>query len=425
MRNAKRSEIVQIRSPIKKEIKHLGGSDQHSFSELLEQIANKMNKWGYKLIHVTKAFRDGDKTCSESYWKRDKIRGDIKIVWLCSLRLVFDKGFKFELDFDVWFEFSKLLQETREKIYRDGFPYTSRPYAENFGKEETTRILEKIRNSVRRVLREKCDGWGEHGVIDNVTDRKSQAICHLKKIGLSSFPEFDKLRETLREVEEIPTSVLGNSREDILEIVDKKKCELIPFSIDSQSLEGFLAFFLWFRSPGGGLEYQLYRFVQENWNDLVKLSRIEEALLRLEVYDYVKVEEVPYDLRKELEKRGIKRCKRFYELKNHDVLNRRFFSDTKRKARLGAYLSPLPKKRLVRHLNAPNHIVLKNIRNLVRRNYLLEKKVRDFSGRTVRKIKPKRGFGSLSELDREIMKKSKNFYEVQKDLLDKMQGVSY
>ena len=130
MSKAKRSEIVQVRSPIKKEIKHLGGTNQNSFSELLKEIANKQNKKGYKLIHVTKSFRDGQNTCSESYWRKEVIDGNIKIVWLSTLKIIFDSGFNFEFDFDIWFEFPKLLQDTRERIYRAGLPSTNRPYAE-------------------------------------------------------------------------------------------------------------------------------------------------------------------------------------------------------------------------------------------------------------------------------------------------------
>lgn len=418
--SARTAEVIQIRSPIKKQIKHLDGDSQRSFPKLLNKIVRRMRKNDYKLIHVTKSYRKKGSVRSDSFWRRETRAGSIKVVWFCTLSTVFDRGFKFKFDFDFWFEFSKFLQNLRGDLYEMGFPFTSRSYAEKFGKKEATRALEEVKGRVERKIKKKVDGWGVHGISKDVVKRKSLDICHRTDFTISSISELEKLRENLRELSEEPVDLVENSIDDISKKARGELEELIPFSIDSKSLEGFLALFLWFRDPGGGFEYQLYRFVQENYGVSEK-REIRDALLRLEVHGYVSVKETPGGMENRLKKRGIHKCARFYETGKEEIPGRGLFQKLKSEANIGAYLAPLPQKRLIRALNAPNHIVNKKIKKLVRKNYLSERKVRDFLGRTVKKIKPQRNFRGLDGLERKIMEKATEFYEVQKNSLDELQ----
>ncbi|KXA92861.1 hypothetical protein AKJ65_06935 [candidate division MSBL1 archaeon SCGC-AAA259E19] len=417
---ARTAEVIQIKAPIRRQIRHLDGSSEQTFSELLKETVSRLRKNGYKLIHVTKSYRRRGNVRADNFWKKERRVENVKIVWLCTLSFIFDGNFKFQLDFDYWFEFSKFLQNLRGDLYESGFPYTSRDFAEEFGKGEATRALEKIREVVKERIKSQASGWGEHGVIDEVTGRKSPEICHRKEFSMSSLSELDKLRDGLDELTEEPVELVKKSQEKINEIAQNKLKELIPFSIDPNSPEGYLSFSLWFRKPGGGFEYQLYRFVQENYEILGK-ERIRDALLRLETHGYVRVRRTPKDLRKEMEKRGIKKCRRFYEIEDGDVPGEELSDVLRNKTRIGAYLAPLPRRRLVKHLDAPDHLVQKELRKLKRRKYLLERKVRDFSGKTVRKIKPKKSYRNLKGIKKQIMKKAGKFYDIQKEALDQVQ----
>ncbi|KXA91404.1 hypothetical protein AKJ63_01495 [candidate division MSBL1 archaeon SCGC-AAA259D18] len=419
---ARTAEVIQIKAPIRRQIRHLDGNSEKTFSKLLNETVSRLRKNDYKLIHVTKSYRRKGKIRTDNFWKKETKVENIKVVWLCTFSLVFKRGFKFQLDFDYWFEFSKFLQNLRGDLYARGFPYTSRSFAENFGKGEATRALEKIKTLVKEKMKSQVNGWGEHGIIDEVTDRKSPEIRHQKEISISSLSELDNLRNSLDELTEEPAELVKNSQREINKIARKKLKELIPLSIDPNSLEGYLSFFLWFRKPGGGFEYQLYRLIQENY-DILSKNKIRDALLRLETHGYIKVRETPENLRKKMEKRGIKRCRRFYEIEGGNVPGKELFDELRDKTRIGAYLAPLPEKRLVKHLDAPDHLVQKELRKLKRRNYLSERKVRDFSGRSVTKIKPKKNYGGTKGLKKQIMKKAGKFYEVQKEALDQLQEI--
>lgn len=417
---ARTAELARIQAPIKKQISHLDGRSQQNFPELLKELVSKLRKNEYKLVHVTKSYRKKGTVQSDSFWKKSaRIRG-IKVVWFCTLTTIFDKGFKFNLDFDFWFEFSKLLQNLRGELYERGFPYTSRSYAEDFGRKEATRVLNKVEEAVKRKMKHKVGGWGEHGISKDVTDRKSRGICHRKIISISSLSELDKLRESLREISEEPIEVVEESSEEVHDLARKKLDELIPLSIKPNSSEGFLNFFLWFRKPGGGFEYQVYRFIQENYGKLVDKHDIRDALLRSEVHGYIKVEKTPKNLRRDMEGWGIRRCRRFYEAEE-DLPGQKLSSALKNKVRTGAYLSPLPRKRLIKQIDAPNHLTNKAIRKLVRKNYLIKRRIKDFLGRTIRKIKPKRSSRGLSGLEKRIIDKSWKFYNIQKNALDQLQ----
>lgn len=297
-----------------------------------------------------------------------------------------------------------------------------RSYAEKFGKEESSKILEKVRESLMRRMRHEIKGWGKHGIIDDVTDRRSQAICHRGEFSISSISELEKLRRNLEEWTEEPIETVENCLSDINRTAREKLDELVPFKIKANTLEGFLAFFLWFRKPGGGFEYQLYRFAQENFEGSVRKEEIRDALLRLEVHGYINVKEVPQELTGKLRDRGIRRAKRFYEGDEKKIPGRKLLRELKGKTHIGAYLAPLPLNRLVNEMEAPAHQIRRELRDLKRRNYISERKVKDLLGRKVRKIKPKRRSKDLTGLKRKIMEKVRDFYEVQKSSLDKMQA---
>lgn len=419
--SARTTEKVQIRSPIKKQIKHLDGESRKKFPELLEEVVRRLQKNGFKLIHGTKSYRKKNTVCSDNFWRKETRVKNIKIIWLCKFTIVFDKGFEFNFDFDYWFEYSKFLQNLRSEIYQTGFPFTSRDYAKKFGKKEATRALKEIEKEIGEKMKTKINGWGEHGIKKKITDRKSLDICHRKEFTISILSELDKLRNYLPELIEEPIEIIKNSKNEINEVARRKLKELIPFTIEPNSIEGYLAFFLWFRKPGGGFEYQLYRFIQENYGRIVDKEEIRDALLRLEVHGYVNVKETPKETRKKLEKQKIRRCRRFYETGKEQIPGQKLFQKLKSKADIGAYLTPLPKKRLVKMLNAPNHLVNKKIKELTRKNYLTERKVKNYLGRTVRKIKPKKRPRNPTRLEKRIMKKTEKFYDTQKNSLDRIQ----
>lgn len=384
-------------------------------------MVRRFRKNDFKLIHVTKAYNEGEAIRSDNFWKRETRIGNIKIVWMCKQTVEFNGGFKFSFDFDYWFEFSKFLQILRGELYEKGFPYTPRPYAEDFGREEATRALNEVKKKVNSKLKKRTEGWGKHGIIQDVTERKSLEICHQDKIEISSISELERFRKKLSKILEGPRDLLKNSEKELYSLAKEKLEELIPLEIDPYSLEGYLAFFLWFRNPGGGFEYQLYRFVWENFEKRIKKKDIRDALLRLEVHGYAKVRETSQELRKNMRKRGIKRSKRFYELGRGEVPGRKLPDKLKRRTHIGAYLAPLPKKDLIKRIDAPDHILNRKIDNLERKNYLSKRKVKDFLGRTVKKIKPRKGPGGCNGLERKIIKKAGKFYEIQKTALDEMQ----
>ncbi len=418
--SARTTEVVRVRSPIKKQIQHLDGKSQRAFPEILNEIVRRLRDHDFKLIHVTKSYREEDTICSDSFWKREKRIGSVKVVWLCTLTTIFDGGFEFKFDFDFWFEFSKFLQNLRGELYQMGFPFTLRSYAEKFGKKEATRLLEKVEKGIEKDIKEEVDGWGVHGVRKEVLDRDSLDICHRRIFKLESISELEKLREGLKEISDEPVELIEDSLDNIFDKAKVMLGDLVPFDIAPRSLEGFLALFLWFRDPGGGFEYQLYRFIQENYGAVDK-REIRDALLRLEVHGYAKVVEAPERIKNNLREFGIRRCSRFYEMSENAIPGRKLFQELKSEVDLGAYLAPLPRKRLIKELDAQNHLVNKEIKKLTRKNFLSRRKVRDFSGRTVKKIKPRRNFNHLKGLERRIVEEAEEFYEVQKTSLDEMQ----
>ena len=419
--SARAAEISRIKSPIKKEIKHLAGKTEKEFPELLEKIVVKLRENGFKLFHVTKSYRKKDTIRSDNFWKKESRVKNIKIVWLCKLTIIFDNGIDFKFDFDYWFKFSKFRQTLRGKIYDLGFPYTKRSYAKKFGKKEATRALDKIENRINEKLKRKSEGWGVHGIKKEVSNRKSSNICHKKEFKISSIPELDKLRKSIDGIIEDPMKIIEENRDKIEKIANKKIKDLFPFDIKADSLEGYLALFLWFRDPGGGFEFQAYRFVQENFGEVVKKEDIRDALLRLEVHNYANVKETPKELRDELNKQDIKRNSRFYETGKRKIHGKKIHKKLNFQPDLGAYLYPLSRKKLVKKVNAPNHLVNKKIKELTRKNFLSKNRVKDFRGRTVKKIKPKRNLKNPSKLERKIMKLIKNHYDKQKQSLDKIQ----
>ncbi len=419
--SARTSEVVRIKSPIKKQIKHLGGASQEKFPELLNEVVSRMRDEGYKLIHVTKSYKKGESVRSDSFWKKNEKVGNIDIIWICRFTTIFDSGFEFDLDFYFWPEFSKLLQNLRGDLYESGFPFTDREYAENFGREEADRMLEGVEKEINRMMKGKFEGWGRHGLPDEVTERISSNICYLHELTLSTISEIGSLRKLLREVTEEPMEIIENEGEKIESFARDKLEEMVPFEIDPDSLEGYLAFFLWIRKPGGGFEFQLYRFVQENYGESLRKEEIRDALLRLEVHGYVDVKESDSEITDELSHLGVRRAGRFYEAAGDDIPGRRLFDNLKGKVDIGAYLSPLPRDRLVKSLDVPDYVVQKSIRKLKRKNYVNERRVRDFRGRTVKKIKPRRSPDGLSGVAKKIMKKCSEFYSVQKNSLDEMQ----
>lgn len=419
--SARASEISRIKSPIKKQIQHLDGESQKNFPELLEKIVVNLRDEDFKLFHVTKSYRKNNTIRSDNFWKKETRIKNIKIIWLCTLTIIFNNGIEFEFDFDYWFEFSKYLQNLRGDIYQMGFPFTSRSYAERFGKKEATRALEEVRESIGEVMKKKTDGWGVHGIKKDVTDRKSLDICHSENFRLSSISEFDKLRDSLGEIVEEPVEIVKETKNEIDKTSQKRLEEVIPFKINPNSLEGYLAFFLWFRKPGGGFEYQIYRFVQENYGKILEKEKIRDGLLRLEVHGYANVKETPSNLEKKMRGMGINRYSRFYEIGQREFSGKEIFNKLKNRANIGAYLYPLSRKQLIKKVNAPSHLVDKKIKKLTRKNYLSKRKVKDFLGRTVKKIKPQRDLRKASGLEKRIMKKTKRFYDIQKECLDEMQ----
>ena len=418
---ARTSEVARIKSPIKKQIKHLGGSLQEKFPELLGELVGRLRDEGYKLVHVTKSYRKNGSERSDSFWKKRKKFGNVEVVWLCKLTPVFDSGFEFHFDFYFWFEFSKLIQNLKGCLYESGFPRTDREYARKFGEKEANRILEEIEEEMNRVMREKAVGWGRHGITDEVTERKSSFICHHRELSLSAISEVSKLRSSLREITQEPIDLIEEEQDEIERFAREELNGKVPFQIESESLEGYLAFFLWIRKPGGGFEFQLYRFVQENFEERVEKEDIRDALLKLEVHGYVDVKATDQEVMNRLSEVGVRRSKRFYEAGGEDIPGRRLFNDLKRKVDIGAYLSPLPRKRLIKSLNVPDYKVQKSLRELRRKNYVNERRVRDYRGRTVKKVKPRRSPRNLSGIKERIMDKCSEFYEVQKSSLDEMQ----
>ncbi len=419
--SARTTEISRIKSPIKKQIQHLGGDSQKKFPELLEKIVVKLRDKDFKLFHVTKTYRKKGTIRSDNFWRKETRIKNIKVVWLCTLTIIFDNGIDFQFDFDYWFEFSKFLQNLRSDIYELGFPFSSRSYAKRFGKKEATRSLEEVEKAVGEVMKNKTDGWGIHGVKKKITDRKSVDICHKKEFKLSSISELDKLRNSLTEIIEEPIDVAKESKDEIEKTSQEKLEELIPFEISPNSLEGYSAFFLWFRNPGGGFEYQLYRFIQENYGKIVEKEKIRDALLRLEVHGYANVKETPQNLKRKMREKGIRRYSRFYEVGREDFPGKKIFNELKNKTNIGAYLYPISRKQLIKKVDAPSHLVENKIKKLTRKNYLSKRKVKDFLGRTVRKIKPQRDPRKATRLENKIMKEAKEFYDIQKECLDQMQ----
>ncbi len=419
--SARAAEINRIKSPIKKEIKHLAGKTEKEFPELLEKIVIKLREKGFKLSHVTKSYRKKDTIRSDNFWKKEDRVKNIKIVWLCKLTIIFDDGIEFKFDFDYWFKFSKFLQTLRGEIYDSGFPYTKRPYAKKFGKKEATRALDKIEKKINEKLKRKSEGWGVHGVKKEFSERKSSNICHQKEFKVSSIPELDKLRKSIDGIIEDPMEIIEENRGEIEETANKKIKALFQFDREAVSIEGYLALFLWLTDQGGGVDFQAYRFVQENFGKVVKKEDIRDALLRLEVHNYANVKETPQKLRNELNKQDIKRNARFYETGKRKIQGKEIHKKLNYQPDLGAYLYPLSRKKLVKKVNAPNHLVNKKIKELTRKNFLSKNKVKDFRGRTVKKIKPKRNLKNPSKLERKIMRLIKKHYDKQKQCLDKMQ----
>lgn len=420
--SARTSKVARIKAPVKKQIRQLGGNLQNEFHNLLNEIVSRLSKDGYKLSHVTKSYRKKETIVSDNFWKKEKVIGNIKIIWICTVRTVFKNGFEFRFDFDYWFDFSRLLQNLKADIHEKGFPKTSRPYAKGFWKKEADQALEKVEKSIKKMVKRQIGGWGRHGIINEVTNRKSSDICHRIKISISSISEIEKLRNSLRKLGEDPTEMMDDFQIEIEKTSREKLNQLFPFSLNAQKLEGHLAFFLWFRKPGGGFEYQLHRFAHENFKRILKPKEIEKALLKLEVHGYAKVKETPNELRRKLEKRGIKRCRRFYETGEKRIPGRKLFKELKNEVNIGAYLAPVSRKILMERIDAPKHLVDKSINGLVRRNYLSKRRIRDSLGRSVRKIKPNKNPLKTSGLKRQIMEKASGFYDIQKKALDQLQA---
>ncbi|KXA99178.1 hypothetical protein AKJ42_03605, partial [candidate division MSBL1 archaeon SCGC-AAA261C02] len=288
--------------------------------------------------------------------------------------------------------------------------------------KESTRILEKIRRHIQRKLKSKIGGWGVHGIKSDVTERDSPNICHHREFSISSFPEIDELRKTLRSVREAGLETVEESAGEIHDVARDKLDDLVPFEIKPKSLEGYLAFFACLRKPRGAFENQFHRFIYENYRGkTIRKKDIRDALLRLEVHGYLIVTRTPRDLRRKLEGSGIRRSRRFYEVGIREPPEEQLFQRLNKKVDIGAYLDPLPRRRLVKSLDAPDHIVNKSIKKLERKGILSERRVFNCLGRTVRKIKPKRRPKRLSGLDRRIVEKADHHYEVQKNALDQMQ----
>ncbi len=418
---ARTAEVARIKSPIKKELKHLGGQSQQKFPELLNEIVSRLLNEDYKLIQVSKSYRENGYICSDNYWKREEKVENIIIVWMCKVQLMFDNGFKFRFDFDYWFKFSKMIQNIKGDLYQSGFPFTDRQYAKKFGEKEAEKIMERTEESLKNKIREKVSGWGEHSFPDKVSEKRATAICHRKEFDISSISQMGKLRRNLIEIREEPIDLVKKNHKDYEEKGQKKLKELYPFEINPDSIEGYLAYFLWFRNPGGGFEFQLYRFIHENFDNSVEKKEIRNALLRLEVHGYANVKKTPEKIVKKFRKHGIKRSDRFYETGEFEIPGRILDRRLNKKVRVKAYLSPLPKKRLINHLNAPDYKINNLIEKLVRKNYLKKRKTSDFLGRTVNKLKTIKSPRNLKGLEHKIMKKVKKFYNVQKNSLDQVQ----
>lgn len=420
--SARTAEVIQIRAPIKRHIRHLDSQFKRIFPKLLNGIVRRLRKNGYKLIHVSKAYRKGGIARSDSFWKKETVEENINIVWFCTLTPIFERGFRFQVDLDLWFEFPKILENLRAELYEAGYPHTSRKYALEFSKEEATRILGGVEESLQQKIRTRVRGWGDHGIPKDVADRSSQKICHRRVFSLDSIPELVELGKTLRKVEGEGTNLAEDMAEKIGNVAREKLKSSFPFQIDPMSIEGFLAFFLWIRKPGGGFEYQLYRFVHENYGkEILRDSDIRDALLRLELHGYVNVRKTPSKLRKKLERNKISRCRRFYLLGPMDVSGRKLSDRLGDKVNVGAYLAPLPRHRLINSLDFPDHLISKSIKELVRRDVISERKVLDCRGRTVWKIKSKRRRRGLTKLEGKIVSEARRHYDVQKKALDRMQ----
>lgn len=63
----------------------------------------------------------------------------------------------------------------------------------------------------------------------------------------------------------------------------------------------------------------------------------------------------------------------------------------------------------------------KKIKKPTKKNYLSERKVREFFGRTVKKIKSKSNSRGLNGLENNIMEKVTKFYEIQNYYLDELE----
>lgn len=336
------------------------------------------------------------------------------------MTIIFDNGIEFKFDFDYWFEFNKFLQNLRGEIYDRGFPHTNREYPKNFAKKEATRSLQKIEETISGILKEKSEGWGKHGIKKDFTDRKSINICHKEDFSISSISEMDKLRNCFEDIKEEPEKIVKENKQKIKKTSEDKIEKFFPFEIKPNTIEGYISHFLLFRKPGGGFEYQVYRFIQENYG-IVEKEKIKNALLRLEVHGYLNVKSTPKKLKKRMEKQDIKRYTRFYELNTQKINENKIKNELKYKTDIGAYLFPFSKKKLIKKVDAPSHHVKRKTGKLIRKNYLSERKVKDFLGRTVRKIKPKRYIQNPTKLERKIITKVRRFYDIQKECLDEMQ----
>lgn len=113
--SARTAEISRVKSPIKKQIRHLDSHSQKNFNGVLNKVVKRLRSRGFKLTLVTKSYRKNGTHHSDNFWRKEEKVGDVKIVWICKLTSLFRKSFEFRFDLDFWFDFFPFFTKSKSR----------------------------------------------------------------------------------------------------------------------------------------------------------------------------------------------------------------------------------------------------------------------------------------------------------------------
>jgi hypothetical protein len=170
------------------------------------------------------------------------------------------------------------------------------------------------------------------------------------------------------------------------------------------------------RHREGVFEYQLRRLAHEN--SATSPNEITDILRRLELWGYIIRHPVPREVRRELEKLGIRRFLGFYTPGPVEPPKATYPSGAY--ARGSIRPEPLPLTAIPDFLRAPRHLVNRAILRMLRRRILRKRKTENHLGTRVTECRIARSPRGLSELELEILRVITRHHQKQLELLHRM-----